>query len=333
MSQKTRLATLAGVTVALAVSAALAFPFVSVAQPLPAGWLAVGEAQSLKASAGTPRLPSSVTSDDGATVRITDAARVIVGGDDVIGIMEALGLGSRVFAAPESSVTAAGRKAPHHFLFNRTTGAEGVLSLDGTLFIGNSLRRHAKLSETLRQTGLPAIVIDDLQPAPQKIRKTANAFGLKTEGETLARDLERQYREAAAIARELPRRARVIHISATGGGGRPTVGGKDTAAANLIRLAGGTNIGDDAKTGDYTALSNEGMVAAAPEIVLLTRSDLELFGGDAGIWRSYPALKQTPAGQKNQIWVMPDEQLKIVGVHSGAGALALTKALKAFTSK
>lgn len=333
MSKNKCLAVLTGVASALAFSVVLGFPVKTEAQPLPPGWLAVGEAHSVKASSAAPKLPGSVTSDDGATVRITDASRVIVGGDDVIGIMEALGLGSRVFAAPESSVTAAGRKAPHHFLFNRTTGAEGVLSLEGTLFVGNSLRRHAKLSETLRKTGLPAIVIDDLQPAPQKVRKTAAAFGLKSEGESLARELERQYKEAEALARQLPRRARILHISATGGGGRPTVGGKDTAAAQLIRLAGGINVGDDAKAGDYTALSNEGMVAAAPEVVLLTRSDLELFGGEAGIWRSYPALKQTPAGQSNRIWVMPDEQLKIVGVHSGTGAIALSKALKGLTSK
>ncbi|MBH1964425.1 MAG: ABC transporter substrate-binding protein [Comamonadaceae bacterium] len=333
MSKNNRLAVLTGVSAALALSVVLGFPVMTNAQALPPGWLAVGEPHSLKVSSATPKLPVAVTSDDGATVRITDASRVIVGGDDVIGIMEALGLGSRVFAAPESSVTAAGRKAPNHFLFNRTTGAEGVLSLDGTLFVGNSLRRHAKLSETLRKTGLPSIVIDDLQPAPQKVRKTAAAFGLKNEGENLARELERQYKQAETLARQLPRRTRILHISATGGGGRPTVGGKDTAAAQLIRLAGGVNVGDDAKAGDYTSLSNEGMVAAAPEVVLLTRSDLELFGGEAGIWRSYPALKQTPAGQGNRIWVMPDEQLKIVGVHSGEGALALANALKGLNSK
>ncbi len=333
MPKKPHLPTLAGAAAAFVISATLAFvPGVS-AQPLPSGWLAVGDVSASKPVAAKPRLPASARSDDGATVKVTDAARVIAGGDDVIGIMEALGLGGNVFAAPTSAVTVAGRKAPHHFLFNRTTGAEGVLSLDGTLFLGNSLRRHGKLAETLRSTGLPALVVDDLQPAPQKIRKVAAIFGLNAEGEAIARGVEKQDAEAVAIAKALPRKPRVIHVSATGGGGKPVVGGKDTAAANLIRLAGGVNIGDETKTSDYSALSNEGVVVAAPDIVLLTRSDLELFGGEAGLWRSYPTLEQTPAGEKNQVWVMPDEQLKIVGVHSGTGAIALAKAFKAFTAK
>ncbi|MDO9436930.1 hemin ABC transporter substrate-binding protein [Hydrogenophaga sp.] len=315
----------------LALLAAVFSPLAS-AQPLPANWQAVAGTPTIKAIKAAPRLPTSAVSDDGATVRVTDVARVIAGGDDVIDIMETLGLGDRVFAAPDSAVTEAGRKAPRHFLFNRTTGAEGVLSLDGTLFLGNSLRRHGKLSETLRATALPAVVVDDLQPAPQKIRKVAAVFGLAAEGETLAKTVQQQLDEAAAIGKPLTKRARVIHVSATGGGGRPTVGGKDTAAAQLIRLAGGINIGDAANTGDYTALSNEGVVAAMPDVVLITRSDLELFGGEAGLWRSYPTLKQTPAGAANRVWVMPDQQLKIVGSQSGTGAIALAQAFKAFAA-
>lgn len=315
----------------LALAAAVFSPVVP-AQSLPQGWQQVAGQQTIKPIKAAPRLPASAVSDDGATVKVTDVAKVIAGGDDVIDIMEALGLGDRVFAAPDSAVTEAGRKAPRHFLFNRTTGAEGVLSLDGTLFLGNSLRRHGKLSETLRATALPAVVVDDLQPAPQKIRKVAAVFGLAAEGDTLAKAVQQQLDEAAAIGKPLTKRARVIHVSATGGGGKPTVGGKDTAAAQLIRLAGGINIGDTANTPDYSALSNEGVVAAMPDVVLITRSDLDLFGGDAGLWRNYPTLKQTPAGQANRVWVMPDAQLKIVGSQSGAGAIALAQALKAFAT-
>ncbi len=302
-------------------------------QALPAGWLAIAGPDTAPSVRAQPRLPVQFVSDDGATVRITDASRVFAGGDDVIDIMEALGLASLVHAAPTNSVTAAGRAATHHFLFNRTTGAEGILSLNGTLFVGNSLRRHAKLSETLRGTGLPAVVIDDVQPLPAKVRKVAAVFGLQAQGETLAAKLQKQLDEAAAIGKALPRKPRVLHVSATGGGGRPTVGGRDTAAAQMIRLAGGINVGDDAQAADYTALSNEGVVVAAPDIVLITRSDLEAFGGEAGLWRNYPTLKQTPAGQANRIWVMPDEQLKIVGTHAGIGAIAMAKAFSDFVKR
>jgi iron complex transport system substrate-binding protein len=234
-----------------------------------------------------------------------------------------------VFAAPKNTTTASGRAAPHQFLFNRTTGVEGVLSLQGSLFLGNSLRRHTELAQKLRAVGEPAVVVDDLQPAPDKVRKIAAALGLADAGQTLARQVQQQLDEAAAIGKASGRAPRVIHVSATGAGGAPTVAGADSASAKLIALAGGLNIGTEAGVSNYSALSNEGVVAAAPEVILVTEHDLALFGGADGLWKAYPTLKQTPAGQANRVWVMPDVQLKYASVGSGVGALALAKALAA----
>jgi iron complex transport system substrate-binding protein len=296
---------------------------------LPQGWLhLVGT--DVPASTGlTPTLPVTVRSDDGEQVTVTDTARIVAGGDDVIAVIEALGMGGQVYAAPLRSATEAGRKAPKQFLFNRTTGVEGVLSLEGSLFLGNSLRRHTELAKKLRGAGEAAVVIDDLQPAPDKVRRVAAALGVAAAGEALATKVQAQLDEAAAIAAASTRRPRVIHLSATGAGGAPTVAGADSASGALIALAGGVNIGTEAGVANYSALSNEGVVAAAPEVILVTENDLQLFGGEAGLWKAYPTLKQTPAGAANRVWVMPDVQLKAASVGSGSGAVALAKALAA----
>jgi iron complex transport system substrate-binding protein len=173
------------------------------------------------------------------------------------------------------------------------------------------------------------VVVDDLQPAPDKVRKIAAALGLADAGQTLATQVQQQLDEAAAIGTASGRKPRVIHVSATGAGGAPTVAGTDSASAKLIALAGGLNIGTEAGVANYSALSNEGVVAAAPEVILVTEHDLALFGGADGLWKAYPTLKQTPAGQANRVWVMPDVQLKYASVGSGVGALALAKALAA----
>ncbi|WP_414487518.1 heme/hemin ABC transporter substrate-binding protein [Stenotrophomonas maltophilia] len=296
---------------------------------LPAGWKRVAGAEMPAVHDQKAVLPAKVHSDDGADIAVTDTRRIIAGGDDVIAVIEALGLGKQVFAAPTNTTTEAGRAAPHQFLFNRTTGVEGVLSLRGSLFLGNSLRRHTELAKKLREVGEPAVVIDDLQPAPDKVRKVAAALGLAEAGQTLATQVQRQLDEAAAIGRGLGHAPRVIHVSATGAGGAPTVAGADSASAQLIALAGGVNIGTEAGVKNYSQLSNEGVVAAAPEVILVTEHDLQLFGGAEGLWKSYPTLKQTPAGQANRVWVMPDVQLKYTSVGSGAGALALARALAA----
>lgn len=296
---------------------------------LPAGWQRVAGSDVPTLLGQQAVLPSKVHSDDGADVEVDDSSRIIAGGDDIIAVIEALGLGKQVFAAPTNTTTEAGLAAPHQFLFNRTTGVEGVLSLQGSLFIGNSLRRHTELAKKLREVGEPAVVIDDLQPAPDKVRKIAAVLGVADAGQTLATQVQRQLDEAAAIGKGLAHAPRVIHVSATGAGGSPTVAGADSASAKLIALAGGLNIGTEAGVANYSQLSNEGVVAAAPDVILVTEHDLQLFGGAEGLWKAYPTLKQTPAGQANRVWVMPDAQLKYASIGSGAGALALAQALAA----
>lgn len=299
---------------------------------LPDGWLRLAGIDVPSSANLTPVLPVTVVSDDGEQVTVKDASRIVAGGDDVIAVIEALGMGAQVYAAPLRSATEAGRKAPKQFLFNRTTGVEGVLSLEGTVFLGNSLRRHTELAKKLRGAGEAAVVIDDLQPAPDKVRKVAAALGVAAAGDTLAAQVQSQLDEAARIAATSKVHPRVIHLSATGAGGAPTVAGADSASGKLIALAGGVNIGTEAGVANYSALSNEGVVAAAPEVILVTENDLQLFGGEAGLWKAYPTLKQTPAGAANRVWVMPDVQLKAASVGSGSGALALAKALAALPS-
>lgn len=310
-------------------TAAVGTPVVERTQPLPDGWRHVVGHDVPDLEHARQQLPATVQSDDGVEVTVRDSSRTIAGGDDVIAVMEALGLDAQVYAAPERSATQAGRNAQRHFLFNRNTGAEGVLSLDATLFIGNSLRRHAQsgLAGKLRDAGLATVVVDDLQPAPDKVRKVAAALGLAEAGELLASQVQAQLERAALIGSGHARKPRVIQVSASGAGGRPTVAGRDNAAASLIRLAGGINIGDEAGVADYSQLSNEGVVASAPEVILVSENDLALFGGEQGLWRNYPTLRQTPAGQAGHVWVMPDVQLKSTSVASGAGAVALAEAL------
>jgi len=305
------------------------------APALPAGWQRIAGRDIPAIAPAPPQIPATVVSDDNVEVTVTDSSRIIAGGDDVIAVIDVLHLSPQVYAAPERSATDTGRAAPLHFLFNRNTGAEGVLSLDATLFIGNSLRRHAAsgLAAKLRDAGLTTVIVDDLQPAPDKVRKVAAALGLAAQGEALAGQIQAQLDQASAIGQSHQRKPRVIQVSASGAGGRPTVAGRDNAAAELIRLAGGINIGDEAGVANYSELSHEGVVMSAPEVVLISEQDLALFGGEDGLWRAYPTLKQTPAGQANRVWVMPDLQLKATSVASGAGALALANALAALAAE
>lgn len=98
---------------------------------LPAGWQRVAGSDVPTVPGQQAVLPSKVHSDDGADVEVDDSSRIIAGGDDIIAVIEALGLGKQVFAAPTNTTTEAGLAAPHQFLFNRTTGVEGFSACRG----------------------------------------------------------------------------------------------------------------------------------------------------------------------------------------------------------
>ncbi|GAE78685.1 heme ABC transporter [Cutibacterium acnes JCM 18920] len=93
----------------------------------------------------TLRLPVTTTDGTGRRVTIKNANRIIVGGEDVADILAALGWRKLIYAAPTNSVAEAAVNAPKHYGFSKKTGMEGLLSIDGTLFIGNNPMRHGRL--------------------------------------------------------------------------------------------------------------------------------------------------------------------------------------------
>lgn len=59
---------------------------------LPAGWQRVAGAEMPAVHDQKAVLPAKVHSDDGADIEVADTSRIIAGGDDVIAVIEALGL-------------------------------------------------------------------------------------------------------------------------------------------------------------------------------------------------------------------------------------------------
>lgn len=86
-------------------------------------------------------------------------------------------------------------------------------------------------------------------------------------------------------------------------GTAPMAAGTDTAADSLIRSAGGRNAAASFRR--YRPLSAEGMIAAQPDLVVITRSGLASLGSTGNLWQ-LPGLAQTPAGKHKQVLVADD---------------------------
>ncbi len=112
-------------------------------------------------------------------------------------------------------------------------------------------------------------------------------------------------------------RPKVLFIYARGKGSL-MVAGRETPAAAMIELAGGTNAVGSFE--GFKALSPEGLIQAQPDVFLLFESGLRSLGGAEGLL-DIPGAAQTPAGRNQHIIAM--DGLYLLGFTPRAGAAAL----------
>ena len=92
----------------------------------------------------------------------------------------------------------------------------------------------------------------------------------------------------------------------------------------MIRLAGGRNA-VDAFTGTR-ALTPEAVIAAAPDVILMTTRGMQSIGGAEGVLR-LPGLALTPAGSEGRVVQMDDLLLLGFGPRTGEAVEQLVRLL------
>ncbi len=298
---------------------------------LPKGWTYIAGTPDYSIPPAEPKLPATVTDGTGATVTVDNIDKIIVAGDGIAAILGALDQADKIYGAPSNAVSPEATAAAKKFDFSQQTGAEGLLAVDGTLFIGDNVKRHETVARQFRNAGIDALVVDDLQTLGEKIQAVAAAVGLPAAGAQLAKQVNAQLDEAkdlVTVERADP--IRIVEVTATGAGGQNSVAGAGTPGTEMIERIGAVSVGATAGLRGYSReMSNEGMLSESPDVILLTVADLAKWGGADAMWQAFPTLRQTPAGQANRVYVMPDAQLKYPSPEIGAGAQALAKALAA----
>ncbi|MGO2037106.1 MAG: heme/hemin ABC transporter substrate-binding protein [Brevibacterium sp.] len=297
--------------------------------PLPEGWSQIGGESDFSAIEAEPELPAKVSDGTGTEVEVKDVDKIIVAGDGVASTLGALGLADNIAAAPEDAVSPEAKDAPEHFEFGKSTGVEGLLAMDGTLFIGDNTKRHGDVAGQFRDAGTDAVVMDDQQSQGDKLKAVASYVGAEEAGEELAKTVDDQLSGAAKTAEDSGQTdLSIIEVTASGAGGQNAVAGTGTPGNEMIETLGYTSVGAESKLRGYSReFSNEGIVASAPDVIVMAESDYEKWGGEDGLWKAFPTLQQTPAGQNSAIFVMPDAQLKYSSPEIGVGAQALAEAV------
>ncbi|MFQ3580911.1 MAG: hemin ABC transporter substrate-binding protein [Chloracidobacterium sp.] len=261
----------------------------------------------------------------GQPVAITDISRVVAAGGSVTEIVYALGADALLVGCDASSLyPEAAAKLPQ-VGYVRALSAEGVLSLRPTLVLTVPEAGPPEALAQLRNSGTPVLVVPaetSLDGVKRKIQTVAQALDRQAQGDQLIAQLESDLAQARAYLAGRSDRPKVMFIYARGQGAA-NVAGRDTAAAEMIRLAGGINAFDFE---GYKPLTAEAAVAAAPDVILLPSRGLESSGGIDGVL-AMPGVKQTPAGRNRRIVAVDDLLLLGFGPRTGQGVLELSRLL------
>ncbi|QKT07174.1 ABC transporter substrate-binding protein [Gordonia sp. X0973] len=279
-----------------------------------------------------PQLPVTVPSADGPNVTVTDVSRIVA--LDRFGTygttVFALGLGSHLVGRDIATKFPASEHIPVLTPDGTNANLEALLALRPTVVLADaSLPSIANLAVRLRAARIPVVLGEtsrNPETAPAQLRSTAAALGVRAAGEQLAARTEDQIRQAKAVVPHLKTKPKIGFLYARGTG-LMILGGPGSGASELIDFLGGIDAGTAAGLTDaYTSMTAEGLIKAAPDVLLMMTDGLASVGGIDGL-EHVPGVAQTPAGRTRTVIDMGDGQLLTFGPRTGEVALALAKAL------
>jgi iron complex transport system substrate-binding protein len=229
-----------------------------------------------------------------------DAQRVVAVGGMITEIVYALGAEQRLAATDTTSTFPPAALRLPKVGYMRSLSAEGVMALRPGLLLATGDAGPRAALEQLRAAGVGVHILTNdhsVEAARQRIRQVADLLGVPSAGRDLEARFAAEWERTAAEVRRFAAGPRVLFILAHTPS-NTMVSGEDTAAAGMIRLAGGRNALSGFK--GYKPLTAEAVIAAAPDAVLITAEGLQAAGGAEAIWAK-PGLALTPAAKNRHL--------------------------------
>ena len=188
--------------------------------------------------------------------------------------------------------------------YARTLSAEGVLSLAPTQLIATEEAGPQTVLRQVRDAGVPVAVLNAnnrFEGLLERVKQVGQITGRPDPAARLAQSLQQQWSGALAKVRQRQHApVRVLFILAHAPN-QVMVGGRETGADAMLAYAGAVNVmGGQGGFAGYKPLTPEAVIAARPDVVLVTDQGLKASGGVEGILK-LPGLAQTPAGRQHRI--------------------------------
>ncbi|MFJ9611782.1 hemin ABC transporter substrate-binding protein [Kitasatospora sp. NPDC101176] len=281
----------------------------------PAGAARTADAVEPLPGEPTPQLPATTASADGRQVTVSSAERIIPLDGSLAELVFSLGLGPKVVARDVSTTFRQAAALPVITQAHEVS-AEGVLSLHPTVVLADRSTGPAEAIAQIRAAGVPLLVLDDakqLADVGPRIDTVAAALGVPDAGRQLKERTDRATAEARAAVPAAGQHPKVAFLYLRGSASVYLLGGPASGAGSLIEAVGGEDAGTAAGlTGDFTPLTSEALVKAAPDAILVMSKGLESVGGVDGLLK-LPGVAQTPAGLDRRVVSIEDGQLLSYG--------------------
>ncbi|MEQ9942994.1 ABC transporter substrate-binding protein [Pectobacterium aroidearum] len=231
--------------------------------------------------------------------------RVVIAGGSLVEIVYALGAGNTVVGVDQTTTyppqTATLPKVSN---WQQLT-SEGILSLHPTLLMTWQDANPPQVLNQLEQAGVTVARFTRTPSTPAQlfsnIRQAGALLNRSEAAEHLATRLSQQLNAVSERLATRKDRVSVVFLLSVGSSAAQ-VAGKNTVVDSLIALAGGENV---ATHSQYRIYGGEAMIAANPEVVVVTRQSVE---NGVEALAAVPGLTQT-AAWKNQRIIALDQAI------------------------
>lgn len=287
-------------------------------------------------------LPATVVSHDRAgerEVEVTDTDRVLA--LDISGTLAAtvwgLGLGDRLVGRDVSTTFPGAEDLPVVTSDGHSLNAEAVLRARPTLVVTDGSIGPRDVVEQLRDAGVTVVFVEN-QPsfdgAQDLALDVAAVLGVPDAGERLAERMAAQLDDVRAQVERLAPdaeqdRLSMVFLYLRGSAGVYYLLGEDSGAGDLVRGLGGVDVAAELGWKDMQPLTDEAVLAADPDLVIVMSNGLESVGGVDALLADKTTLALTAAGRNRRFVDMADGDVLSFGPRSAGVLDALARAVYA----
>ena len=208
----------------------------------------------------------------GPSAQAKEPSRILSLGGAVTEILYDLGAADRIVAVDTTSqFPPEALKAHKNVGYFRALSTEGVLSVAPDIIIASDKAGPPEVVRALKASGIDYFEVnDDSTPEAltNRVRAIAGKIGRGVAGDSLVARIEKDFADLAEARGRLSQNPTVLFVLSVQGG-RAIVGGVDTSADVMLRLAGAKNAASSLK--GFKPVSEESIIAMDPEVILAMR--------------------------------------------------------------